>query len=181
MKRLIDWHLEAWRIEGKRKPLLLRGARQIGKTYAVRQLGLHFENFVEINFELLPKAKTMFEKDLRPERIVWELGLLANQPITPGKTLLFFDEVQAAPQVIQSLRYFYEFMPNLHVIAAGSLLEFAIERIGIGVGRISTLYVYPLSFMEFLAATQNAHYIDIILNKKTLSTILHEQRRDAIP
>jgi predicted AAA+ superfamily ATPase len=180
MKRLIDWHLETWKEREKRKPLLLRGARQIGKTYAVRQLGLRFETFVEINFELVPEAKTIFEKDLQPERIVWELSLLANRPIIPGKTLLFFDEVQAAPQAVQSLRYFYELMPTLHVIAAGSLLEFVIEKIGIGVGRISTLYVYPLSFMEFLAATKNAQFIEAILNKKILSTILHQKLLDLL-
>src|SRR6185436_1412664 len=127
-------HLEAWREERKRKPLLLKGARQIGKTYSVRQLGRRFENFVEINFELLPDARTIFEKDLQPERIIWEIGLLAKTAIIPGKTLLFLDEVQAAPQAILALRYFYELMPDLHVIAAGSLLDFAIEKVGMPVG-----------------------------------------------
>jgi predicted AAA+ superfamily ATPase len=161
MKRLIDWHLETWKKEKKRKPLLLKGARQIGKTYSTRQIGRRFDAFVEINFELTPEAKTIFEKDLQPERIVWELSLLAKTPIIPGKTLLFLDEVQAAPQAVQSLRYFYELMPELHVIAAGSLLEFVTEKIGIGVGRISMLYVYPLSFMEFLSATKNTQFIQL--------------------
>jgi predicted AAA+ superfamily ATPase len=180
MKRLIDWHLKTWKNEKKRKPLLLKGARQIGKTYSVRQLGKQFETFVEINFELTPEAKTLFEKDLDPKRILWELGLLSKTTITPGKTLLFLDEIQTAPQAILALRYFYELMPDLHVIAAGSLLDFTVEKIGMPVGRISTLYVYPLSFMEFLAATQNAPFIDAILKQKPLSKILHENLLDLV-
>jgi hypothetical protein len=174
MKRLIDWHLRIWKNEPKRKPLLLKGARQIGKTYSVRQLGKSFESFVEINFELTPEAKSIFEKDLKPDRIIWELSLLSKTPIIPGKTLLFLDEVQAAPQTITALRYFYELMPDLHVIAAGSLLDFAIEKTGIPVGRVSALYVYPLSFVEFLAATQNSQFIEAILNQIPLSKVLHE-------
>jgi len=180
MKRLIDWHLTAWKNELKRKPLLLKGARQVGKTYSVRQLGKSFESFVEINFELIPDAKTVFEKDLRPERIIWELGLLSHTTIIPGKTLLFFDEVQAAPQVISAMRYFFELMPDLHVIAAGSLLDFAIEKIGMPVGRISMLYVYPLSFMEFLAAIGKGNLIDAIVSKQSLSEILHENLLDLL-
>jgi len=180
MKRLIDWHLRTWKEEKKRKPLLLKGARQIGKTYSVRQLGKHFETFVEINFELVPEAKTIFEKDLLPERILWELGLLTNQTIIPGKTLLFLDEVQAAPQAIIALRYFYELIPELHVIAAGSLLDFAIEKVGMPVGRISMLYVYPLSFMEFLAAVGSAQFIKAILEQQPLSEILHDRLLDLL-
>ncbi len=178
MKRLIDWHLKTW-VEGvRRKPLLLKGARQIGKTYSVRQLGKSFSSFVEINFELTPEARTIFEKDLQPERILWELGLLTGITIIPGETLLFLDEVQVAPQVILSLRYFYELMPNLHVIAAGSLVDFALEKVGMPVGRVSMLYVYPLSFMEFLAATGNTQFIDVIVKKKQISDILHDTLLD---
>ena len=180
MKRLIDWHLKTWKEEKKRKPLLLKGARQIGKTYSVRQLAKHFESFVEINFELTPEAKTIFEKDLLPERILWELGLLTNTTIIPGKTLFFLDEVQVAPQAILALRYFYELMPDLHVIAAGSLVDFAVEKVGMPVGRINMLYVYPLSFMEFLAATGNAQFIAVILEKHQLSDILHDKLLDLL-
>src|SRR5581483_4224609 len=104
--------------------------------------------------------------------ILWELGLLTNMSITPSKTLLFLDEVQAAPQAILALRYFYELMPDLHVIAAGSLVDFAVEKVGIPVGRVNMLYVYPLSFMEFLAATDNAQFIAAILREEPLSDIL---------
>jgi predicted AAA+ superfamily ATPase len=180
MKRLIDWHLRTWKNDPRRKPLLLKGARQIGKTYAVRQLGREFESFVELNFELLPKAQTLFEQDLVPERLLWEIGLLADAKIQPGKTLLFLDEIQAAPQVILALRYFYEKMPELHVIAAGSLLDFSIEKVGLPVGRVSMLYVYPLSFMEFLAATGNSQFIEGILEKKPFSEVIHVKLLDLL-
>lgn len=173
MKRLIDWHLRTWKDSARRKPLLLRGARQVGKTYAVRALGAHFDSIVEINFELLPEAKTIFDSDLMPQRIIWELGLLTKKTITPGKTLLFLDEIQGAPQVILALRYFYELMPDLHVIAAGSLLDFAIEKVGLPVGRVDTLYIYPLSFIEFLAAMNQPLFIDAIVQAQPLSKIIH--------
>lgn len=152
-KRIIDLHLDQWKVDPYRKPLLLRGARQVGKTYAVRRLGQQFPYFVEVNFEQLEEAISIFEKDLVPERLIRALSLFLKAPIIPGKTLLFLDEIQEAPRAILALRYFYEEMPELHVIAAGSLLEFAIEKVGVPVGRISMLYMHPLSFLEYLVAT----------------------------
>src|SRR3990167_6121353 len=136
MKRFIDKHLEEWKSKQGFKPLLLRGARQVGKTYAVRNLGKSFENFVKINLEFNPDLKSIFKLNLDPVRILKEIYALTNKKIIPGSTLLFFDEVQSEPQVVLALRYFYELMPNLHVIAAGSLLDFAIEAIGVPVGRV---------------------------------------------
>lgn len=124
----------------------------MGKTYAVRWLGHQFKSFVEVNFEQLEGAASIFEKDLVPEKLILSLSLLLKTPIIPGETLLFFDEIQEAPRAILALRYFYEEMPNLHVVAAGSLLEFAIAKVGVPVGRISMLYMYPLSFVEYLVA-----------------------------
>ena len=175
MKRLIDWHLKNWKSDPRRKPLVLRGARQVGKTHAVRELGKYFESVVEVNFEQLPEAKTIFDKDLMPERIIWELGLLTKSTITPGKTLLLLDEIQAAPLAISSLRYFFEQMPELHVIAAGSLLDFAIEKVGMPVGRVSMLYIYPLSFLEFLAAIGYSHLIEAIIREQPLSQVIHDE------
>jgi len=152
MKRLIDRYLREWKNFPYRKSLLLRGARQVGKTYAVRQFGRTFDSFVEINFELTEEARNVFEKDLEPERIIRDLSLIAGKRIVPGETLLFFDEIQNVPKALTSLRYFYEKLPALHVIAAGSLLDFTIQAIGIPVGRVSSLYMYPLSFFEFLCA-----------------------------
>lgn len=180
MKRIIDWHLETWKKRPKRKPLLLRGARQTGKTYAVRQLGKHFESFVEVNFEFIPDAKNIFDKDLKPDRILLELSLLSQTNIEPGKTLLFLDEIQVAPNALTSLRYFYELIPDLHVIAAGSLLDFIIEEIGMPVGRISSLSVYPLSFMEFLSAAKQEKFIQAILNETSLSKVLHDNLLDLL-
>src|SRR5579871_1327107 len=145
MKRIIDYYLRNWRNDRYRKPLLLRGARQVGKTHAVRTLGATFPDFFEINLENQPIAQTIFEKDLQPDRIIRELSALMLKSITPGKTLLFIDEIQAAPQAILALRYFYEQMPELHVIAAGSLLDFAIEHVGMPVGRVDSFYMKPLS------------------------------------
>lgn len=153
MKRLIDYHLLQWKQNSHRKPLLLRGARQVGKTFAARQLASSFLYFVEINFEFRADLRVIFEKNLDPIRIIKELSLTLQQPIIPGKTLLFFDEIQESPNAITALRYFYEIMPELHVIAAGSLLDFTLQKIGIPVGRVSSLYMYPLSFVEYLCAT----------------------------
>jgi predicted AAA+ superfamily ATPase len=180
MKRIIDYYLNGWKVSSIRKPLLIRGARQVGKTFSVRELGGTFDSFVEINFELLPKAATIFEEDLQPSRIIRDLSILTEQRIEPGKTLLFFDEIQRIPKAISSLRYFYETLPELHVISAGSLLEFALERIGLPVGRVSTLYMYPLSFIEFIVAqglaglakalieSDHAHSLPPILHNKLL-------------
>ncbi len=163
-KRIIDFHLDKWKSDPYRKPLLLRGARQVGKTYAIRRLGKQFKFFVEINFEQLEGAALVFEKDLIPEKMILALSMLVKTSIIPGETLLFLDEVQQAPRAILALRYFYEQMPDLHVIAAGSLLEFAVAKVGVPVGRISMFYMYPLSFLEYLVATGNKLIAKEIVN-----------------
>lgn len=178
MKRSIDYHLQEWSEQKSFKPLLLRGARQVGKTYAVRELGKKFDSFVELNLELSQKIRDLFKHDLDPARIVQEISYLTKQKILPGKTLLFFDEVQAEPQSILALRYFYEMMPNLHVIAAGSLLDFAIESVGVPVGRVEFLYMYPMSFLEFIDALDEGILINAIKNQeidKPISNIAHER------
>src|SRR6185312_5122713 len=155
MKRIIDRHLIEWKNSPNRKPILLRGARQVGKTFAVRKLGESFQNYIEINFERRPELKSIFELNLIPSRIIRDLIAILKQEINPGSTLLFFDEVQEAPNAIIALRYFYEEMPDLHVIAAGSLLDFAIQQVGVPVGRVAFLYMYPMSWLEFLMAQEN--------------------------
>jgi len=177
MKRLIDTHLLNWKHSKQRKPLLLRGARQVGKTFVVRKLGESFKNYVEVNFEQRPELKTIFETNLVPERMVRDLVSILKQDIIPGETLLFFDEIQQVPKAIIALRYFYEEMPHLHVIAAGSLLDFAIEKVGIPVGRVTFLYMYPLSWLEFLMALKNDKLIENLFNHKgdtPLGAPLHE-------
>lgn len=179
MKRLINRHLLEWKTDSSRTPLLIRGARQIGKTYAVQQLGKTYEQFVEVNFELQPKLINIFEQDLLPERIIKELNTELNVTIDPQNTLLFFDEVQAAPKAIIALRYFYEKMPELHVIAAGSLLDFAIKEVGIPVGRVSFLHMYPLSFLEFLWAMGNEKLLEALM-QTTIHTPLSNNSHEKL-
>jgi predicted AAA+ superfamily ATPase len=155
IKRLIDSKLLDWKKSSIHKPILLRGARQIGKSSSVREFGKQFDNFVEINFEKKEylQTKTVFEHSSSPQKIVEELETIYGQPIRAGKTLLFLDEIQSCRPAIESLRYFYEEMPELHVIAAGSLLEFALQEIpSFGVGRITSIFMYPLCFTEYLRA-----------------------------
>lgn len=171
MHRLIYYYLNKWKIDEDRKPLMLRGARQVGKTHAARYLGKKFKTFIELNFEQEPALCQFFEKDLDPKRIIRDIQILKGIKIVPGEALLFFDEIQECPKAITALRYFYEQMPQLHVIAAGSLLEFAIQLIGAPVGRISSLHVYPLSFLEFLAAIGRDTAVDFILNQTGFESI----------
>ena len=153
VKRNIDKDLEKWKEEKYRKPILVRGVRQCGKTSSVRMLGSTFRYFAEINFEKQPSAARIFSGNIDIGRIIAELEELVGVPIIDGETLLFLDELQASPEAITALRYFYEERPGLHVIGAGSLLEFALKHIAsFGVGRISSLYMKPLSFREFLTA-----------------------------
>lgn len=149
--RSIDTELATWRKEKEGKPLLIRGARQVGKSTAVRELAKQFDHFLEVNFEEQKQGHKIFEEDLNPKELCENLSILYNVPIIPGRTLLFFDEIQACIPAISSLRFFYEKYPELHVIAAGSLLEFALAEIpSFGVGRIRSMFVYPLSFEEYL-------------------------------
>lgn len=165
MKRIIDFFLLEWKNEQhRRKPLLLRGARQVGKTHAARTLGQSFLSFVEINLEQDEEARSIIGKDLDPKRIVFQLSQYLKKDIIPGSTLLFIDEIQVVPSAVTLLRYFYELMPDLHVIAAGSLLDFAIELVGMPVGRVSSLYMYPLSFFEFLVALDNEKWAEAIIS-----------------
>jgi predicted AAA+ superfamily ATPase len=153
--RAIDLKLSEWKKDPDRKPLLLRGARQVGKSSTVKELGKQFDYFFEINFEKKDSkdAKAIFERTSSPKRICDELSVIYDIPIVPGRTLLFFDEIQACIPAISSLRFFYEEYPELHVIAAGSLLEFALQELSsYGVGRIRSMFLYPFSFDEFLCA-----------------------------
>ena len=161
--RHIDSELSKWRNEKMHKPILLRGARQIGKSAAVRNLAKQFDYFLEINFEEESEARAAFETSLNPKVVCEKLFSIYDIPIIAGKTLVFFDEIQACIPAISSLRFFYEKMPELHVIAAGSLLEFALEEIpSFGVGRIRSLFMYPFSYAEFLQANGNIGLLEAI-------------------
>lgn len=154
MERDILGWLQDWKIEKNRKPLILRGARQVGKTWIVNYFSkLEFENHIEINFEYMPQMKSCFST-LDPREILQRIELSMNVDILPNKTLLFLDEIQDCPEALKALRYFYEKLPELHIIAAGSLLEFVMdaEDISFPVGRVQNIHLYPLSFGEFLNA-----------------------------
>ncbi|MBY0353429.1 AAA family ATPase [Candidatus Babeliales bacterium] len=178
MKRVIDFYLKEWKISPYRKPLLLRGARQVGKTYAIQQLGKSFDNILEVNFETDDQFKNIFDHDLDPHRIARDLALHLGTTITPGSTLIFLDEIQTVPRALTALRYFYEKFPEQHIIAAGSLLDFALKEVGIPVGRVSSLYVHPLSFFEFLCATNHTVLAQAILESSLdnpFSQTIHEK------
>ena len=145
-KELIDWK------NGDHIPLLLRGARQVGKSYLVELFGKkHFDNIVKIDFELNNIFKDCFQTK-EPIEILKRIEVIVNQKIVPGKSLLFLDEIQECPEALISLRYFKEKMPSLHVIAAGSLMEFLLNSndFSFPVGRVDFLYLRPFSFKEFL-------------------------------
>ena len=153
MERFVYNNLVDWTKEQRRKPLLLRGARQVGKTWLVEKLAKeYFTHFLKVDFEKNPSLVALFEGDLNPVQICAELEIRTGIDIVSGKTLLFFDEIQNSPRAIMSLRYFYENMPELHVIAAGSLLEFVFSEISFPVGRIQMQEVFPMNFAEFLLA-----------------------------
>lgn len=152
-KRIIDKYLSEWAARPAHKPILLRGARQVGKSTAVRHLGEQFKYYVEINLEKQPDYKMLFSRDLQVNRIVSQMAALCGIPIIPKETLLFLDEIQDCKEAIMALRFFKEDLPDLHVIAAGSLLEFVLDDIPtFGVGRIHSMYMFPMTFDEFLMA-----------------------------
>lgn len=152
MRRLAQNQVTDWKNSKRRKPLIIRGARQVGKTWLVENfLAKQFDNFIKIDLEKRKDLHIHFAEALEPLSIIRNLELSAGR-ITPGKTLLFFDEIQACPRAITALRYFYEEMPELHIVAAGSLLEFAFGEISIPVGRIQYLQMHPMTFYEYLLA-----------------------------
>ncbi len=152
MKRTAEKKILQWKDSPRRKPLIIRGARQVGKTWLVENfLAKHFDSFIKIDFEKRRDLHTYFEGNLDPQKILSYLELEGDR-IIPGQTLVFFDEIQACPRAIMALRYFYEQIPELHIVAAGSLLEFAFGEISVPVGRVQYLHMHPMTFYEYLVA-----------------------------
>ena len=148
MQRLAEKQIAGWKDSPRRKPLIIRGARQVGKTWLVENvLAKQFKSFVKIDLEKRRDLQPLFAENLEPKSILNHLELTTGR-IIPGQTLLFFDEIQACPRALMALRYFHEEMPELHVIAAGSLLEFAFGEISIPVGRVQYLHMHPMTFYE---------------------------------
>ena len=165
LSRSIDQALLEWKDNPRRKPLLVRGARQVGKSSTIRHLGKNFKYFLEVNVERNPEVMEFFKGSRDVKSIAAKLSDFFNVPVVPGETLLFLDEIQKCEDVIHSLWFFKEDYPELHVIAAGSLLEFALKNLSsFGVGRVSSLFVYPMSFNEFLTATRQEGLLRIKRN-----------------
>lgn len=177
--RHIDEVLQDWAYSSNRKPLLMRGARQVGKTTAIRHLAESFEYYLEIDFIERKDIHYLFNDNYSPKDICQMLSAMFNIPIIENRTLVFFDEIQACPAAINKLRYFYERLAGLHVIAAGSLLEFALENLpSYGVGRIRSIFMFPFSFDEFVRASVGQGLAQCIAQaspEKPLPQPLHEQ------
>ena len=180
LKRNAFQHLIHWKNKKNRKPLVIRGARQVGKSSLVRLFAESADlELLEINLELSDDYIDCFTaKD--PGLIIPLLELKAGRKILPGKTLLFLDEIQSAPKILATLRYFYELMPGLHVVAAGSLLEFVLEEhtFSMPVGRIEYLHLGPMTFKEFLAGIdreQLVSFIEQFHHTDDLPPVLHNE------
>ncbi len=165
--------LISWKEKPNRKPLIVNGARQVGKSWLIKHFGeTYFEGKVLIlNFERNKNLHTIFKADFNIKRILFEIELALNIKINPEKDLLFFDEIQACSDALGSLRYFYEEMPLLHLIVAGSLLDFEFRNQPFPVGRVETMNLYPMTFYEFLKAR----------NKEPLSNLLKTPLSDLPP
>lgn len=177
MKRDVANALEKWAKKATRVPLVIRGARQVGKSWLVKSFGKSFPFYIELNFEKQKTLKTLFQGDIHIAALLEKLQLYLNTPIVPGKTLLFLDEIQECPEAILYLRYFKEECPALHIVAAGSLIEFALEKVGMPVGRVEYLYVYPLSFGEFLSVSGREDLrvnVQQAVNTPILSSLLED-------
>lgn len=164
MKRFLMDELVEWKNRTRRKPLLLNGARQVGKTWLLKEFGsIHFDNVAYISLDNDPVARSYFDADFNVRRIISSLSLELDIDIDPDKTLIVLDEIQACPKAITSLKYFCENAPEYAVVAAGSLLGVsATEGTGFPVGKVNMLDLYPLSFPEFLYATGNGRFAELI-------------------
>ena len=182
MKRALLQPLIDWKSSKHRKPLLLMGARQVGKTTLLRHFGQKmYRNVVEINFEARPDLKLIFEKNLEPDRVLRDLALELDldEAITPDETLLFFDEIQECPNALNSLKYFNENANQYHVCGAGSLLGVKLGHTkGFPVGNVTFKTLYPLSFMEFLDVLDQSRLKEYLLSltlSDTITETIHQK------
>jgi predicted AAA+ superfamily ATPase len=182
IKRHLDKNLIEWKTAKNRKPLLIRGARQVGKSSTIRNFAKQFDYFIEVNFEMQKTLHKLFDGDLEPHKICEELSVITNTPVIAGRTLVFFDEIQSCLPAISSLRFFYEKFPELHIVAAGSLLEFALQELpSFGVGRIRSLFLYPFSYEEYLDALGEKLLLQTLQNceiSKAFSDAIHKKLID---
>ena len=169
MYRSISSQLLEWKNSVRRKPLILQGARQVGKTYIVKQFAIeHYRSLLYINFELETSLHSIFEHNLDPNYIIERLGLVKQSVIEPKSTLIFFDEIQACSKAITSLKYFFENAPEYQIIAAGSLLGVSFGHVdsnsSFPVGKVTFMNLYPMSFYEYLKAFDYDQLADFLKN-----------------
>lgn len=171
--RTIETNLSVWAAKDNRKPLILRGARQVGKTTVINKFGKSFDNFLAVNLEK-EELRNIFESTQDVKQLLSMIFLYKNLKEKSGRTLLFIDEIQVSPKAVGLLRYFYEEMPELYVIAAGSLLENILDRhVSIPVGRVEYMSLHPCSFVEYLYAVGEERFIDYITSA-TLPAAFHD-------
>lgn len=185
MKRIAEQELIKWQVSKNRLPLVLNGARQVGKTYLLKEFGAkNFKNIIYANFETNKDLAEYFNENISPKRILQFLEASYQQNIIPQKTLVIFDEIQSCPRALTSLKYFAEEAPEIHMAAAGSLLGVAINRenFSFPVGKIQSLTIYPFDFREFLMALGLEQMLDIIsehfISNHTIPADLHSKAMD---
>ena len=183
MKRSAFSQLVKWKDNPERKPLIIRGARQVGKTWLMKEFGQScYDSFVYFNFDEEDELKSIFEANKNPQRIIELLSMIAGEKILPGETLVIFDEVQECPEALNTLKYFKEKANDYHVIAAGSLLGTLLAQPkSYPVGMVNLLDLYPLYFDEFLEATDPAlfAYYESIQKDQTIEEIFHNRLLEA--
>lgn len=179
MKRHLIKQLASWKTKKGRKPLILKGVRQTGKTYLLEQFGReHFSRYHVINFEKQPEAAEIFQKDFDPKRIMTDLQFFLGTPIDIAHDMLLFDEIQACPGALTSLKYFCEDLPELALCSAGSLLGLHLSDGSYPVGKVDMLHLFPMTFSEFLLGVgdeQAYAYFQAIHQDTSISSIVHER------
>lgn len=173
MERALLTELLEWKEKPNRKPLVLKGVRQCGKTYLLKEFGKrHYENVAYFNFEETGTLNTVFEKDYDVKRIIFELGLFVGKTITPDTTLIILDEIQECGKALTAMKYFCENAPEYHIVCAGSLLGIALQKqLSFPVGKVDFLTLYPMNFAEFLRACGPESLADYLMNFKKGDTL----------
>lgn len=169
MRRILIDKLVKWKESPRRKPLILKGIRQVGKTWLLMEFGRsYYEDVAYFNFEGNAALAERFKIDLDPKRLITELGVIHGKPILPGKTLIFFDEIQFCPEALTALKYFCEQAREYHVVCAGSLLGIALSKpASFPVGKVDFMTLFPLTFQEFLLANGEEQLVTYLSQLKT--------------
>ena len=173
---IIDTFVE-WKDSPHRKPVLLKGARQIGKSWVMEKFGREYFDYCAVfDFDQRPELKSAFMVSKEPQRILQELTMYSDVPIIPGRTLIVFDEIQECEEALNSLKYFYELSPEYHIIAAGSLLGVAVKkrRMAVPVGKVTMMRMFPITFKEFLRASDSQifNYIEDLAEPQHLPEVV---------